>query len=86
MTTVQIVLDVPAELIERARAIGLEPQSNMALWIESLEERIRRREAGRELQQIAAEIQALPPEMRLTPEEIDAEIRAYWQEKEGIPT
>ncbi len=81
MTTVQVILNVPSELIERAKAAGLELQMDNDQWIEFIEDRIRRREAGRELKQIAREIQSLPASLRPSPDDIEAEIQMYRAEK-----
>jgi hypothetical protein len=75
MNTVQIILDVPAELIERARAEGVELQTDTDKWIDGIERLLRRNRAARELGEIAAEIQALPESLRPTPDEIAAEVR-----------
>jgi len=74
----EITLKLPAELVERARAVGLVIDQQTEQWVALLEAQIRRREAGLELNAIGAQLQSLPAEMKPSPEEIEAEIRAYW--------
>jgi hypothetical protein len=70
MSEIEITLKLPSELVERARAVGVQ-----------LEAQIRRLEAARRLQEIAEQLQSLPPELKPTPEEIEGEIRDYRTEK-----
>lgn len=48
-----------------------------AIAVDAIEREISRHEAGKRLQEIAEELQALPAEMKPTVEEIEAEIKAH---------
>lgn len=80
MSDAQITINLPQELVERARLVGIEIEDQTEPFIELLEAEITRREAGKTLFEIADQLQSLPPELKPTPEEIEAEIRAYWAE------
>ena len=75
MSDVEITIRLPEALVERARAVGIEIEGQTEQIAAVLEAHIRRREAGQRLSRIAEELQSLPPELKPTPEEIDAEIR-----------
>lgn len=81
MSDVAITVKLPSELIERAQRVGLNIEDQAYAITEAVEKEVRRREAGQRLEQIATELRSLPPELKPTPEEIDAEIRAYRSEK-----
>lgn len=81
MSDVEITIRLPEELVERAKAAGVEIEEQTEQIAALLEKQIRRSEAAQRLREIAAELQSLPPELKPTPEEIEAEIRAYWAEK-----
>lgn len=76
MDTVDITLTLPEELVARARSAGLLTAERVAEWLAAELERRQR------VDQLFADVQKLyvlePP---LTQEEIDAEIRAYREEK-----
>lgn len=83
MSDLELVLKIPEELVKRARAAGIEIELEADYLLDALETQIRRQEAGKRLDAIIAKIDALPDEMKPTPEEIAAEIDAYWAEKES---
>jgi len=83
MADIEITIRLPEELVERAKAAGLRIEDQLGSIAEAVEKEIRRREAGQRLLEIAEQLRALPDEMKPTPEEIDAEIKAYRAEKAG---
>lgn len=85
MDGVKVTFELPAELVERAKAVGLEIEAEQEKLIELLEAQIRRREAATELRAFAREFQSLPPETKPSAEEIAAEIRAYWANQSAHP-
>lgn len=78
MSSVILTTEVPEALVERARAVGVPLDAQSLEFIELLEAKIRRQEAFQHLDTIAEKLQSLPAELKPTPEEISAEIRAYW--------
>lgn len=81
MTDVPVTFQLPKELVERAIAAGVRFESQTNWVIDALEVAIRRQEAGRRLLEVAEQLSALPDDAKPTLEEIDEEIRAYWQQK-----
>ena len=77
MSDIQITIELPEELIERARSVGLDLENQRDEIISLLEAQVRRREAAAQLSEIGVQLQALPPEMKPTPEDIEAEIREH---------
>ena len=77
MGSVPDVVEVIKDLIERADALGIEVEEQAAPLIESLQAAILRREAALRLTEIVERLHALPDSEKPTPEEIDAEIKAY---------
>lgn len=76
----QITLTLPDDLAQQARNLGLLENDQLTAMIEA--EIVRKREhAAQELFAILEEIQSIEP--RMTQEEIDAEIEAYYAEKSG---
>jgi hypothetical protein len=76
MDTVEITLKIPNELVERAKHTGVLHEESLVQLIEA---EVARREAGQRLLEMMRELQSVEPP--LTPEEIDAEIKAYRAEK-----
>jgi len=81
MSDISITIQVPKELVERAKAVGLQIEDQTDTFIELLETQIRKREAGQELLEIANKLTALPDDMKPTQDEIDTAIRDYWKRK-----
>ncbi len=81
MSAVQVTIELPEELIERARTVGLELESQTQQIIALLEAQVKRREAVLQIREIAEQIQTLPSSLKLTPGEIQAEIDTYWSER-----
>ena len=81
MNSVKVTYELPADLVERANALGIDVENRPDLLIDGLEKAIQKYEAVKRLDEISAKIDALPPEKQLTQEEIEAELRAYYQEK-----
>ena len=81
MSNVEITIQLPEELLQRAKNVGVELESQTDQIVELLEAQIWKREAAQSLRQIARQIDALPAESKPTPEEIQAEIQAYWAEQ-----
>lgn len=69
MSDIQIAIQLPEELVERARAAGLEIESITPDFIALLEERLKRKESWQNLINTAEKLQG-----SLTPEEIEAEL------------
>jgi hypothetical protein len=80
MNTVQVMIELPEELIERARTVGLQIETQTDQIVALLEVQISRQQAVMEIRETARQLQSLPPELKPTPEEIEAEIKAYWAE------
>lgn len=81
MSDLEITLKMPEDVIQRARALGIDVEGRADQFTALLEKEIRLKEAGQRLRETLAEIDALPDEIKPTPEEIDTEIRAYRAEK-----
>ena len=81
MNTTKITIELPDELVRRAKAVGVEFEDRTDQIIALLEAQIEKWEAAKRLNEVAKQLQALPDELKPTPEEIEAEIRAYWSEK-----
>jgi hypothetical protein len=83
ITNVSFSTALPLEFIERARAAGLNVETlGPDQVFELLETYVLRLEAGQRLGKIAEKLQSGPLESRITPEEIDEEIRAFWAERD----
>jgi hypothetical protein len=78
-----VTLELLDELIERAKSVGIELESQTNQIIALLDAQIRRRAAAHALQDVARQLQALPAQLKPTQDKIDAEIRAYWAEQAG---
>lgn len=81
MDSVKVMYELPVELVERAQALGLDLTQETSGLINLIQERIRKAEALRKFDEIAAKIDALPTDIKPTPDEIVAEIRAYRAEQ-----
>jgi hypothetical protein len=80
MSNVKITFELPEELVERAKAVGLQIDDQTESFIALLEDEIERREAGQRLLEIADKLRALPDEMKPTTDEIDETVKSYWAE------
>jgi hypothetical protein len=74
-TRLTITLDVPDELVERAEAVGIALVGKSSPWVDYLETDIRRREAARDLLDIARRMDTLPDEWKPSPDEIKAAVK-----------
>ena len=84
MADVEITIRLPEELVERMKAVGLNVEDELGpIAAEVLEKEISRRETASNLLEITEQLDTLPDEMKPSPEEIDAEIKAYRAEKGG---
>jgi hypothetical protein len=81
VSDVEITIKLPEALVERAKAVGIQIEEQTEQIAAVLEAQIRKREAGQRLRETIAAIHALPDDIKATPEEIEADIRAYWAEK-----
>jgi hypothetical protein len=81
MADIEIVIKLPQELVERAKAVGVQIEAQSEQIAAVIEAQIRRREAAQQLRQVAEQLHSLPDELKPTADEIDAEIRAYRAEK-----
>ena len=63
MSSVKITLELPSELVERAKAIGLTLETNEQI-IAAIEQQIRRKEAFSQLRTISEQLAALPDEIK----------------------
>jgi hypothetical protein len=84
MSDVEITIKLPEELVERARAEGVRLDNVTEDVIELLENRIERKAALRRLLDLADQIDRLPNDLKPTPEEIEAEIRAARAERADL--
>jgi hypothetical protein len=76
METVEVKLNLPGELVDRAKSAGLLTDERVTAWLSAELERKRR--VG-QLFEDAQKLRAMEP--ALTPEDIAAEIDAYREEK-----
>ena len=81
MADIEITIKLPIELVERAKAIGIEMDNVTTEVIELLEKRIERKEALGRLLDIAEQLDQIPAPLKPTPDEIATEISHYWAEK-----
>jgi transcriptional regulator GlxA family with amidase domain len=80
--SVTIQLDLPEELLEKARELGLLENNRVG---ELLAEEVRRRVAGQELKQVLENMRATPGEP-MSMEEINAEIKGARAERRARET
>jgi len=76
MADVEVILRLPEELVERAKAVGINMETMTPDLIAVLEKRIERKQAWQNLLDIADQLQG-----SLTPEEIEAELAAAKAER-----
>lgn len=76
MTDIEITIKLPEALVKRVEASGLSIEQRTAIIIEALEADLRREAAAQRLAEIAEALRTLPADLKPTPEEIAAEIRA----------
>jgi post-segregation antitoxin (ccd killing protein) len=79
MKTVEVKLNLPKELVDRARAAGLLTDVRVAAWLSAELERAHR------IDQLREDAQKLRA-MELAPEDIAAEIDAHREEKRDAAT
>jgi post-segregation antitoxin (ccd killing protein) len=80
MSNVAVTIDLPEELVRRAREKGIGVEAFAGTVIaESLEAELKRRQAADELRDMVERLHNLPDNEKPTPEEIEAEIRLYRQ-------
>lgn len=76
----QITLTIPDDIAQQARDLGLLDNDQLTALIEA--EIVRKRQnAAQKLLEIIDRIQTIEP--RITQEEVDAELEAYYAEKSG---
>jgi hypothetical protein len=80
MSAIKNFIKLPEELVRRANDEGIEIEEITPEVISLIERRIERKKAFRHLLEIGEQIDQLPDELKPTPEEIEAEIRAYHAE------
>lgn len=76
MDAVFVTIELPAELVERAKSVGLSIDGENPQIVEAIEAQVRRLEAGRDLRQIMDQVQALPDNLKPSLQEIEDEIQA----------
>src|SRR5581483_836786 len=76
MSDVEITIRLPEELVERAKALGLDIEAVTSEVIALLEQRIERKQAWQNLMDAANQLRG-----GLTPEEIEAELAAAKAER-----
>lgn len=81
MNSIKVTYELPADLVERAKTLGIDVEAEAEFIIEALRERILKERATQRFTEIADKLSSLPDELKPTPEEIAAEIRAYRQEQ-----
>jgi post-segregation antitoxin (ccd killing protein) len=75
MAAVKIFIELSEELVERAKAVGLNIENQSDVIAEAVEKEIRRLEVGKNLREIAEQLRAMPDELKPTSEEIDEAVR-----------
>ena len=81
MSDIAISIKLPEELVERARAAGIQIEEQTEEFIALVEKQIQRREAGERLIAFSNKLQALPDELKPTPEEIEEIVQAVRAER-----
>lgn len=82
MSDLTITIELPEALVERARSVGMQLETQTDQIITMLEAQIRRREAAKRLTDIAQQLQSLPPDLKPSPQDIEKEIRAHWADND----
>lgn len=81
MSDLVVEIRLPESLVKRAKAAGIEIEvqieSQTERLIAALEKQIERAESAQSIVELMDKIDALPEIIKPTPEEIEAEIRAY---------
>lgn len=83
MNSVKVTYELPAELVAEAEELGMNVAVETKVVVEAWRERIRKRRAMREMQAFMNDLQSLPDAEKPMPDEIQAEINAYWAEKKN---
>lgn len=81
MSDVPIIIRLPETLLKRAVAVGLQIEDHTAPIIAVIEQQIRRAEAAAALRDFMDKVDALPDDVKLSLEEIEAELRAAKAER-----
>ncbi|HVU15110.1 MAG TPA: hypothetical protein VHD90_27740 [Phototrophicaceae bacterium] len=76
MSNIEVVFNLPEELVERAKSEGLLDDMHLAAWLEA---QLERRDRVKQLRADVQKLRSLKP--ALTPEELDAEIAAARKEQ-----
>ncbi len=76
MSDVEVILKLPSELVERARASGIEIEAVTPDIVALIQKRIERKEAWQRLTDASKQLEG-----SLTPEEIEAELAAAKAER-----
>ncbi|MBE0691404.1 MAG: hypothetical protein IH587_14895 [Anaerolineae bacterium] len=79
MSDIELTIQLPEELVERARAAGIDLSAQSSQFVEWLEAEVARYEAGTRLRQTMDKLWAMND--KPSPEEIEAEIRAARDER-----
>ena len=77
MDAVLVTVRLPADLVERAKLVGLQIEDENPQVVEAIEAQVRRLEAGGRMRQIMDQIQALSDDLKPSLEEIDDAVRGY---------
>ena len=80
MDSVKVTYELPADLVAEAEELGMDVEQSTVV-IEAWWERINQQKAMQRFKDIADKLAALPDELKPTPDEIVAEIRAYREEQ-----
>jgi hypothetical protein len=70
MSDVAITIKLPESLVKQAKAVGLNIEAESDVWIAAVDREIERREAGKELREMAEKLRAMPDADKPTQEEI----------------
>jgi hypothetical protein len=81
MGSLRVSIELPEELIERAKAVGFQIEDQTGQIVDLLEAQIRRMESGQRLRDVMNNIDSLPDSEKPSLEEIGDEIRVYRMEQ-----
>jgi len=81
MVEARITVELPAELVKRAQAVGLSLDNVTSELIELVEKRVAKKEALQRLQEIMSELDQIPDEEKPSEEEIIELVREVRREQ-----
>jgi hypothetical protein len=81
MTDVEIIIKLPEDLVQDAARAGIAIEQRADIFIQAVNDAIRRQRARTELRAIGEKLQALPEVMKPSQAEIEEAVQDYWSKK-----